>query len=91
MRIAICSMGLLTTTLLVGCGQTGNLQLPNDPNYDKRAQYLLYKDGEKSVNAQQIDASQTTEKTSSEKADLEKSGSEQADKQAAASEIVETN
>ena len=85
MRIATCSMGLLTTTLLVGCGQTGNLQLPNDPNYDKRAQYLLYKDGEKSVNAQQIDASQTTEKASSEKANLEKAGSEQA------SEIIETN
>lgn len=29
--------------LLSACGQTGALQLPSDPSYDKRAQYLLYK------------------------------------------------
>ena len=91
MRIAICSMGLLTTTLLVGCGQTGNLQLPNDPNYDKRTKYLLYKNEKKSINAQQIDAKKKKKKASSEKANLEKAGSEQVDKQAAASEIIETN
>lgn len=71
MRIAICSMGLLLTTLLIGCGQTGNLQLPNDPNYDKRAQYLLYKDGEKSVNVKHSDASDATEKAALENQNLD--------------------
>lgn len=37
-KIALLSIFLLLTA----CGQTGELQLPNDPNYDKRAQYLLY-------------------------------------------------
>ena len=27
---------------MLGCGQTGALHLPSDPNYDKRAKYLLY-------------------------------------------------
>ena len=45
MRTVICCMSvLLTTVVLVGCGQSGALQLPNDPNYDKRAKYLLYPD-----------------------------------------------
>ena len=45
MRTVICCMSvLLTTVVLVGCGQSGALQLPNDPNYDKRAKYLLYRD-----------------------------------------------
>lgn len=42
MRHILCSAGLLLATLLVGCGQSGNLQLPSDPNYDKRARYMLY-------------------------------------------------
>lgn len=43
MRIAICCISLvLSGFALVGCGQSGALQLPNDPNYDKRAKYLLY-------------------------------------------------
>ena len=49
MRIVMCCMCLVNiwaTTVLVGCGQTGALQLPNDPNYDKRAQYLLYKNSQ---------------------------------------------
>ncbi|AMW79392.1 hypothetical protein AMD27_11150 [Acinetobacter sp. TGL-Y2] len=46
MRIVICCMSIWATTVLVGCGQTGALQLPNDPNYDKRAQYLLYKNNQ---------------------------------------------
>lgn len=47
MRLVICCMGLLvTSSLLVACGQTGALQLPNDPNYDKRAKYLLYPDAQ---------------------------------------------
>lgn len=43
MRLVICYISLLLTGFsLVGCGQSGTLHLPNDPNYDKRAQYLLY-------------------------------------------------
>ena len=37
-KIALLSIFLLLTA----CGQSGALQLPNAPNYDKRAQYLLY-------------------------------------------------
>ncbi|MDV2453877.1 MULTISPECIES: LPS translocon maturation chaperone LptM [Acinetobacter] len=45
MRTVICCVSVVfTTVLLVGCGQSGALQLPNDPNYDKRAKYLLYPD-----------------------------------------------
>lgn len=44
MRTFICGVGALVTVLLAGCGQTGALQLPSDPNYDKRAKYLIYKD-----------------------------------------------
>ena len=40
----ICSISLLfSSMLLTACGQSGALQLPSDPNYDKRATYLLYK------------------------------------------------
>lgn len=37
-KIALLSISLLLTA----CGQSGALQLPNDPNYDQRAKYLLY-------------------------------------------------
>ena len=40
----ICSISLLLSSmLLTACGQSGGLQLPSDPNHDKRATYLLYK------------------------------------------------
>ena len=40
----ICSISLLLSSmLLTACGQSGALQLPSDPNHDKRATYLLYK------------------------------------------------
>ena len=43
MRLVICCISVLATGFaLVGCGQSGALQLPSDPNYDKRAKYLLY-------------------------------------------------
>ena len=43
----ICYISLLATSVtLVGCGQSGALHMPNDPNYDKRAKYLLYKNTE---------------------------------------------
>lgn len=45
MRLVICGIGILVTSYaLVGCGQSGALQLAKDENYDKRAQYLLYSD-----------------------------------------------
>ncbi len=53
MRIVICCMSIWATTVLVGCGQTGALQLPSDPNYDKRAQYLLYKNSQAQNQARQ--------------------------------------
>lgn len=43
MRNVIGCLSLLVIASMVGCGQTGALQLPSDPNYDKRAQYLLHK------------------------------------------------
>lgn len=43
MRQVICCISLITAGFaLTGCGQSGVLHLPNDPNYDKRAKYLLY-------------------------------------------------
>ncbi|MFV5490025.1 lipoprotein [Acinetobacter sp. ASP199] len=47
MRQVICYISILATGLaLAGCGQSGALHLPNDPDYDKRAKYLLYKNAE---------------------------------------------
>lgn len=44
MRPVICSISvLLSCVVLIACGQSGALQLPSDPNHDKRAKYLLYK------------------------------------------------
>lgn len=59
MRIVICCMSIWATTVLVGCGQTGALQLPRDPNYDKRAQYLLYKNNQAETQAQNQVRNQT--------------------------------
>lgn len=42
MRHILGFTSLLLATLLAGCGQSGNLQLTSDPNYDKRARYLLH-------------------------------------------------
>lgn len=40
----ICSISVLFSSIvLTACGQSGALQLPSDPNLDKRAKYLLYK------------------------------------------------
>ncbi|MCU4317200.1 hypothetical protein RFY44_19810 [Acinetobacter bereziniae] len=61
MRLAICSIGLvLSGAVLVGCGQSGNLQLANSPDYDKRAKYLLYsKNDSKSVQTEKKAVDQT--------------------------------
>lgn len=48
----ICSISLLLSSmLLTACGQSGALQLPSDPNHDKRAKYLLYKNEAAQVKA----------------------------------------
>lgn len=44
---------LAASLLLTACGQSGALQRPNDPNYDKRAKYLLYSDAEKPQKAEE--------------------------------------
>lgn len=75
MRTIICCMSLLTTTLFVGCGQMGPLQLPSDPDFDNRAKYLLYKN--------KVEPTQV-------KKEVEQI-QQPADSQAAASEISETN
>lgn len=55
MRLVICSIGLvLASAALIGCGQSGDLQLANSPDYDKRAKYLLYsKEESKAVQTEQ--------------------------------------
>ena len=67
MRLVICCITICATGLvLVGCGQSGALQLPNDPNYDKRAKYLLYPNVDsKTQPAQQQPAASTTESNTS--------------------------
>lgn len=59
MRRAICCISVLVLgSSLIGCGQSGALQLPSDPNYDKRAKYLLYPNVESGQKTEQV---QTTE------------------------------
>lgn len=51
MRFVICSISIFASTLMMsGCGQSGALQLTSDPNYDKRAKYLIYPDQPASQN-----------------------------------------
>lgn len=38
------NVSILLISILSGCGQSGALILPADQNYDKRSQYLLYRD-----------------------------------------------
>ena len=50
----ICSISiLLSGAALTACGQSGALHLPSDPNYDKRAKYLLYRNKEQKQVVQQ--------------------------------------
>lgn len=57
MRSVICCISVLVmSTAFVGCGQSGTLHMPNDPNYDKRAKYLLYKDAAEKPVAQKEDS-----------------------------------
>lgn len=68
MRLVICSISLIVTTFaVVGCGQTGDLQLANSPNYDNRAKYLLYPNTEsKSSQAEKKVAPQVNAEAASE-------------------------
>jgi len=63
MRRVICLISLLSSSVLLSaCGQSGALQLPSDPNYDKRAKYLLYRNKEpKQVVQQDEQAEQPVE------------------------------
>ncbi|WP_335994308.1 LPS translocon maturation chaperone LptM [Acinetobacter pittii] len=54
MRRVICLISLLSSSILLSaCGQSGALQLPSDPNYDKRVKYLLYRNKEQKQVVQQ--------------------------------------
>lgn len=65
----ICSISLLFSSIvLAACGQSGALQLPSDPNHDKRAKYLLYKNDasqSQSSSDQKDDDTQVENSTSS--------------------------
>ncbi|NNH39616.1 LPS translocon maturation chaperone LptM [Acinetobacter terrae] len=59
MRLVICYISLLATGFaLVGCGQSGALQLPSDQNYDKRSKYLLYPNVDSKQQSEQKEASE---------------------------------
>ena len=64
MRHILGITGLLLATLLAGCGQSGNLQLTSDPNYDKRARYLLHPNVD-SASQTQGKATQANQQTAS--------------------------
>lgn len=52
LRVSGILCGVMFSALLTACGQSGALQLPSDPNYDQRAQYLLYKHPKTNAKAQ---------------------------------------
>jgi predicted small lipoprotein YifL len=58
MRVLIGSFTTVFAIMTVGCGQTGALHLPNDPNYDKRSQYLIYKDKDRETVQKQTQKSE---------------------------------
>ncbi|MFV5396722.1 lipoprotein [Acinetobacter baumannii] len=68
MRRVICLISLLSSSILLSaCGQSGALQLPSDPNYDKRAKYLLYRNKEhKQVVQQDEQAEQSVESSAAQ-------------------------
>ncbi len=66
MRHTLGFTALLLTTLLAGCGQSGNLQLTSDPNYDKRARYLLYPNVDSASQTQGKHAQAATQEVASE-------------------------
>ena len=63
----ICSISLvLGAAALTACGQSGALQLPSDPNYDKTAKYLLYSSKDAEQQAQQHAAEEKEKSSASE-------------------------
>ncbi|WP_151778169.1 LPS translocon maturation chaperone LptM [Acinetobacter brisouii] len=61
MRQMIAVISLVATGLsLVGCGQAGDLQLPNDPHLDTRPKYLLYHPKEQPKAASEVHTSTFT-------------------------------
>ena len=59
MRRVICCISVLVLgSSLIGCGQSGALQLPSDSNYDKRAKYLLYPNVESGQKTAQVESTQ---------------------------------
>lgn len=68
MRRVICLISLLSSSILLSaCGQSGALQLPSDPNYDKRAKYLLYRNKvQKQVVQQDEQAEQSVESSAAQ-------------------------
>ena len=62
MRIVMCYISILITSFsLVGCGQSGALQLASDQNYDKRAKYLLYPNVAPAQKTEQVSTDQSAE------------------------------
>ncbi|TCB36387.1 hypothetical protein E0H82_06345 [Acinetobacter sp. ANC 4910] len=62
MRHVICCISVLVLgSSLVGCGQSGALQLPSDSNYDKRAKYLLYPNVESAQEKEQVQTTESVE------------------------------
>lgn len=55
---------VITTILLHGCGQSGALQLTNDPNLDTRPKYLLWHGSQEKQNKTEV--SSTSNNNSSE-------------------------
>ena len=41
-RLVLLNLSMMLASMLMGCGQSGDLRLPSDPTYDKRPSYLLY-------------------------------------------------
>ncbi len=61
-NLAFFSLCCMVTVGLFGCGQSGALMLPSDPDYDQRSEYLLYH--QKTVTSQQQQSSQSTDQDS---------------------------
>jgi predicted small lipoprotein YifL len=58
---------VLVALTLVGCGQTGPLVLPNDPNENRKTQYLIYKEEPKATTEQAPSEQPTETSTESQK------------------------
>lgn len=57
--LSVCVSATLLMSLM-GCGQSGALQLRNDPNHDGRAKYLLYSDSSSKSTGQKTSQPEST-------------------------------